>query len=464
VRVAVVGGGFAGLAAAVALQERRHEVTLFERRGILGGRATSFRDSTFHEEVDNGTHLMVGAYRETLDLLARAGASDLLAFQPELTLDYQDEEGRSSLACPPLPAPLHLLFGLLSLRLPWKVRLDAARFALAVKFGGDPPGTLAEFFERTGQGGETRRLLWDPLATAIVNDTPERAAAVLFVRVFREAFLTTRGASRLVFNAAGWGTLVERVGAYFENRGGRLLRRTRVLSVRMEGGAAAGVDLLRKPEDRESVAAGVPGRRESVDADAIVLAVPWSAVPELVPEEVRAPFQALPALGSSPIVSVEVWVDRIVVDRAMVGLRREEMEWVFDKGRLFGRSGAPQHLSFIVSAAHRANPRPNASLVASTEAALRRYFPGMAEARVLKSLVFREPTATFLPTPEHEALRPGAVTHVPGLFLAGDWTRTGLPATIEGAVRSGRVAAGAAEAWLRTRLASGPPGAASGSR
>jgi uncharacterized protein with NAD-binding domain and iron-sulfur cluster len=125
----------------------------------------------------------------------------------------------------------------------------------------------------------------------------------------------------------------------------------------------------------------------------------------------------------------------------MVGLRGEEMEWVFDKGRLFGRSGAPQHLSFILSAAARTAPRPNQDLVRAAEGGLRRYFPLMQSARVIRSLVIREPSATFLSSPEHEALRPLPRTAISGLFLAGDWTRTGLPATIEGAVRSGRAAA-----------------------
>jgi uncharacterized protein with NAD-binding domain and iron-sulfur cluster len=125
----------------------------------------------------------------------------------------------------------------------------------------------------------------------------------------------------------------------------------------------------------------------------------------------------------------------------MAGLRDTEVEWVFDKGRLYGREGAPQHLAFIVSAAHRAVPRPNAELAASAEAALRRHFPAMAEARVLRSLVLREAEATFSCDPEADALRPGPETPVRGLVLAGDWTATGLPATIEGAVRSGRAAA-----------------------
>jgi uncharacterized protein with NAD-binding domain and iron-sulfur cluster len=125
----------------------------------------------------------------------------------------------------------------------------------------------------------------------------------------------------------------------------------------------------------------------------------------------------------------------------MIGLREGEMEWVFDKGALHGRKGAPQYLSFILSAAARSAPRGNAELIAMAEEALRRYFPAMRDARLVRSLVRREPEATFSCAPSHEALRPGAATPIAGLYLAGDWTDTGLPATIEGAVASGYRAA-----------------------
>jgi uncharacterized protein with NAD-binding domain and iron-sulfur cluster len=127
------------------------------------------------------------------------------------------------------------------------------------------------------------------------------------------------------------------------------------------------------------------------------------------------------------------------------------VEWVFDKGRLYGREGAPQHLAFIVSAAYRSAGKTNAELVAAAEGALRRYFPAMADARIERSLVLRDPLATFASSPEIEALRPGPATPLAGLFLAGDWTDTGLPATIEGAVRSGQRAATHARAFLMTR-------------
>jgi zeta-carotene desaturase len=447
--VVVVGGGFAGLAAAVALQERRHQVLLLERRGILGGRATSFGDTVTGEDVDNGTHIMVGAYEATLDLVRRAGAADLLYEQRGLRLDYVDDRGFSSLDCPPLVAPLHLVAGLLGLRVPWRVRWQALRLGLAVQFGRRPAAelTLAEYLARCGQGAEARRLIWDPLATAILNETPERSAAVLFHTVYRAAFLASHRASRLVFLRRGWGELDERIARYLESRGGRLCRRARAQAVEIDQGRVRGVRYTQGAATREARRRGAAASLQTAEADAVVLAVPWHAVGELLPEEARglAPFVHLGRMGASPIVSVDVWLDRVVVDRLMVGLRDSEMEWVFDKGRLYGREGPPQHLSFIVSAARRSVPRPNAELVASAEQALRRYFPAMAQASVVRSLVLREPEATFTPTPEVEALRPDSATPIGGLFLAGDWTATGLPATIEGAVRSGFAAATAVE-------------------
>ena len=447
-KVVVVGGGFAGLAAAVALQERRHQVVLLERRGVFGGRATSFRDAVTGEDVDNGTHLMLGAYSATLDLVHRAGASDLLLHQDNLRIDWVDDDGATSLDCPPLAAPLHLLVGLLGLRVPFRVKLQAFRLGLAVRFGKVPVGlTLAEYFRRTGQGEAARRLLWDPLALAIVNAAPEQAAAVLFHRVYQEAFLRDRRASRLVFLRCGWSVLFERLTRYFEARGGIMRSGALAEALILEGGRVSGVRYAQRPREREDIGAGRAPETRFETADAVVSAVPSHALPPLLPEDWRgrSPFVDLERLGRSPIVSVDMWLDRPVVDRLMVGLRDCEVEWVFDKGRLHGRQGAPQHLSFIVSAAVRSAPKKQAELEAVAADALRRYFPAMAEAKIERTLVLREPAATFVASPESEALRPGADTDLPGLVLAGDWTNTGLPATIEGAVRSGLTAAAAVE-------------------
>jgi len=188
------------------------------------------------------------------------------------------------------------------------------------------------------------------------------------------------------------------------------------------------VRYAQRAETRGDIQAGKPAAVVTAPADAVVGAVPWSVLPGLLPEPWRAqePFASAASLRGSPIVSIEMWLDRVVVDHPMVGLREGDVEWVFDKGRLYGRVGAPQHLAFIVSAAYRAAPLPNAELVAAAEAALRRYFPAMAEASVLRSLVMREAEATFASDPEAETKRPGPITPVGGLLLAGDWTDTAL--------------------------------------
>jgi squalene-associated FAD-dependent desaturase len=335
------------------------------------------------------------------------------------------------------------------LRLPWSARLAAVRFGLAARFGRPAADlTLAEWLRRTGQGEAARRLLWDPLATAILNETPERASARLFHTVFREAFLSGHDAARLVFLRRGYAALHERLAAYLIARGGQVHRRALVERIEVADGRAIGVAYSQRAATKAEMRRGKNAIASRLDADAVVCAVPWGVVPGLLPEDLRSapPIAGLAGLKGSPIVSVEMWLDRVVVDRVMAGLRDSEMEWVFDKGRLYGRAGAPQHLAFIVSAARRSLERPNGELVAAAEGALRRYFPAMKDAAVTRSLVLREPEATFACGPEAEALRPGPDTPVRGLFLAGDWTDTGLPATIEGAVRSGRAAARRVEA------------------
>lgn len=443
-RVVVIGGGMAGLAAAIRLQEQRHDVVLLERRGVLGGRASSTRDTVTGDAVDNGTHLMLRAYHGTLDLIRRAGAEDLLLQQDTLRIDYVDARGATALICPPVIAPLHLALGLLRLRLPWRARWQALRLGYALGWGKRPRGlTLAEYFARHGQGLLVRRLLWDPLATAILNVGPEVGDAGLFVECVRRAFFQSGEDSALVFLRCGFGELAERLGRYFTGRGGVVARRAVADAIDVRDGRAVAVRCRQRPLDSEEIESGVRAHDETIETDAVVCAVPWNRVAALLPEpwQTAPPFANLAQLGASPIVSIEIWLDRIVVERTMVGLRDSGMEWVFDKGTLYGRKGPPQYLSFVVSAAERGAARPNAELVGLAEEALRRYFPKMREAQVVRSLVRREPEATFSCTPHNEALRPGAVTPIVGLYLAGDWTDTGLPATIEGAVQSGVAAA-----------------------
>ncbi len=283
---------------------------------------------------------------------------------------------------------------------------------LAVRFGRRPEGlTLAEYFRRCGQGEAARRLLWDPLALAILNEPAERAAAVLFHRVYEEAFLRDHRASRLVFLRRGWARpararwpATSRAAAVSCGAGrgprassledGRVRRR----ALRAAGGDARGDRGRRAPPRRGS------SRPTRSSARSRPRAARRSCPRSGARGRPSRRSRASPARRSSPSrcgSTAWSWTGRCSACATC------EVEWVFDKGRLYGREGAPQHLAFIVSAAYRSAAKPNAELVAAAEGALRRYFPAMAEARVERSLVLRDPLATFASSPEIEPLRPG---------------------------------------------------------
>ena len=319
----------------------------------------------------------------------------------------------TALDCPPLVAPLHLLAGLLGLRVPLRVKLEAVRLGLAVRLGRRPEGlTLAQYLERCGQSAAARRLLWDPLALAILNESPERAAAVLFHRVYREAFLRDRARLAARVPAPRLGRPRRPPGALL--RGARRRRAARAcarsVSCSRAGASRASASSARA-HGREAIAAGAAvraldarggrGREQRATAGraARCSREEWGA-------RRRSPRST--RFSGSPILSIEVWLDRVVVDRVMLGLRDCDLEWLFDKGRLHGRTGAPQHLAFIVSAAFRSAaksnararwPRPRRRCAATSRRWRRRGSP----ARSCSASRWRRSRRR----PELEALRPG---------------------------------------------------------
>ena len=316
-KVAVVGGGFAGLAAAIALQERRHDVTLLERRGVLGGRATSFPDAVSGEDVDNGTHLMIGAYRDTLDLVRRAGASRPAA-RAGPPAHRLPRRARLVVARLPARCPRRCtsLAGLLGLRIPWRARLDAVRLGLAARFGRRPEGlTLAEWFDRLGQGADARRLVWD----AARHRDPERDAGARG----RGAVLRrlSRPRSWRARTRRGWCSCAAATGGCWTGWA-RTSRRAAGGSSgapapprsTIDGGRGHRRRLRAAPTERDDIVRGEPrpGTR-GMEADAVVSAVPWSALPAAAARgrgAAQEPFAAAARLTGSPIVSIEMWLDQ----------------------------------------------------------------------------------------------------------------------------------------------------------
>jgi len=436
-RVAVIGGGFAGMAAALRLTRLGVRVVLLEQRKRLGGRAYSLTDADTGDVFDNGQHVFTGAYDAMLQFFRALDTEDLVQWQSELRLDLLDVDGTSpTLRCPSLPAPLHLLMGLLRLPgLSLRDRLAALRMGGALR-RALRPGAAAEldtltagaWLRNNGQTPKLQRMLWEPLTVAIVNETLERASAWPLARALAESFLGNRARSRMGFPAMGLSKLFEpSLGRLLQENHSTLRTSARVTALELVGHG-----------DKERVAAVMLAGEERLEVDGVVLAVPHHAVARLLPEawRRRAPFADLDRLGSSPIVSVHLWLDRETLRTPFVGLLGTNAQWVFNRQQMAG--DVQGHvLSVSYSAAHKEIELSAAVLVQETLEDLRRLIPAVRPARLLGSRVIKERHATFSARPGTDRLRPGPETPIRSLILAGDWTDTGLPATIEGAVRSG---------------------------
>jgi hydroxysqualene dehydroxylase len=431
--VAVVGGGVAGLAAASALAEAGRRVLVLEARGELGGRATAFIDRETGELVDNGQHVLFGCYRETFRLLRRIGAEGNVRAQPSLEVPYLDEHGRRSvLRCPALPSPLHLLAGVLTWdALSWRDRLRVLRVAAPLLRARrsfrrrKDEETVDAWLTRHGQRGRLREWLWEPLAVAALNQSPAEAAAGPFVRVLAEMFGRERSDSALVLPLRPLHeTYAIPARRYIESRGGEV-RVNALARVRVENGRVAGVDV----------------RGEPIPIARVIAAVPWFALESLLVGDVGAMAAIVASasrMTSKPIVTVNLWYDRLVMEDLFVGLPGREMQWVFDKRRVFGESAS--HLSLVASGADALVGAGSEQLVALAAREVAAAIPGARDAILLRGTVIREKRATFSLSPGEPA-RPGVATPVGGLFLAGDWIDTGLPGTIESAALAGHRAA-----------------------
>jgi squalene-associated FAD-dependent desaturase len=430
--VLVVGGGCAGLAAATALAERGAAVRLLEARPVLGGRSRSWIDRATGDVEDNGQHLLMGCYDEFLTFVERTGGIRHLRFQDRLELVLLEPGGRARRFRPgPLVRPLDLIWGLLRLG-GFSVRdlLGLSRLARELARGEpDPPGPTAErWLVDHGQSESARRVFWEPLILATLNLRPDAAPAGLLAEVLRRALLGGRRASRLGFPERGLGPLVvDPARAYLEARGGEVR-------------AGAVVTALEFSTDgRFAAARARDGSRHA--ASAAVIATPHREAAALLGDR-AAPYSrgAAEALGRSPIVAVHLWFDRPVSPHAVAGLLDSPIHWVFNRARI-GGAAPPGYLALVTSAADGLVGRSREQLVTQAVAELDRFFPGAGEARLLRSRVLKERRATPALRPETAACRPAADTHVPNLALAGDWTDTGLPATLEGAAASGHRAA-----------------------
>ncbi len=435
-RVAVVGAGLAGLSAACRLADAGHSVVVIERRPWAGGKTYSFPDRASGDEIDNGQHILMRCTTAYIDFLERLGTLGHVRWQRRLAVPVYDAYGRRAvIAAAPIHAPWHLLPSLLTYRhLSPSDRLRAVRAAAAMlrERASSPDESFAGWLRRHGQNERLIRDLWDLIVVPTLNCRCDEASAAQALFVFRTGFLAAAEAAAIGVPTVPLSELHVRPAIrYVERRRGRVRPSLAVASLEV---------------DRDRVTALRCASGERIEADAVVLATPPAEALAMLPAVWRSEpaFERLGRIRSAPIVNVHLWFDRPMAPFAFAAFTGCDVQWVFNQSRIRSDDPrGPEHLVISLSAATEyVSVRPG-ELVERLVTQLRRALP-RATGRLLRARVVKEPAATFVPEPG--LIRPGPVTPIVNLFLAGAYTDTGWPATMESAVRSGIAAAEAIEA------------------
>jgi squalene-associated FAD-dependent desaturase len=447
--VIVIGGGLAGLAAGVALAESGCRVRLFEQRPFLGGRATSYvlPDG---EHVDNCQHVTLGCCTNLDDFYRRVGSANKVKFFDRLVfLDPQGRRGEMQAGI--LPAPFHMTGSFAAfapLSLADKLSIARAMLSILVSRGktadlAQPGGiSMLEWLRRRGQTKGAIERFWRVVLVSALDEELDRTDARYGVDVFWKAFLSNRGGYRMGVPVVPLADLYAGCKAAIERKGGEVVLRSPVRSVRLASGAITAVEFD-------------GGRAES--ADAYVFAVPHTTFAELFAphaSDLGSTLANLQKIGVSPITGVHFWFDRPVMDELFLTLIDTNTQWIFNKTALYGPTNGnspaaafpTQYLQLVISASYNLLQKPRQEIIDLCLAEVRQALPRARDAQLVKATVIKEAAATFSPHPGVDSLRPKQETQIAGLYLAGDWTATGWPATMEGAVRSGYLAA---EAVLR---------------
>ncbi len=442
----VAGGGLAGLAAALRLSASPGlTVTLCESAPALGGRARSFTDRQSGLEIDNGQHVLMGCYRATLRYLEEAGTTvPPLRRMKGLALPFVHRDGRSAvLQAGSLPHPLSLVQAFLRYDiLPVMSRLRILRVSMCLRrlHASDPAAldavSAGEWLRACGQRQEEIRHFWRPVILATMNAEAEQTSARLFAVVLREIFLGPADAADMLLPETGLSPLlIDPARRTLEARGVRIHTGSGVTAVSVVDAGEApaeGADTRR--------VSGVRCGETAVPADAVILAVPPWALQRIEVSGSGAPIVPFAAerFAPSEILSIHIWCARDLGGAPMTGMLGTTLQWVFFKGK----TGSSEfHYSCTVSAARGDETADETAMRTMLLQELRLLDAGLRDEEILRILPIREKRATFTPAPGLDPFRPGPRTSINGLLLAGDWTATGLPATIEGAIRSGQTAA-----------------------
>ena len=447
----IIGGGLSGLSAAVELSVLGRKVLLLEQHQHCGGRTYSFLDAASGSIVDNGQHLMMGCYHATRRFLRLIGTDHLALLQPALRIDFlHPSQNYDHFECNRLPAPLNLLSGLVRFTsIPFKDRLKMLRIAKELNSTSHEKEleldrlTVEEWLTKLGQTNISRKYLWDVITIGALNNYPKNVSALMLFRVLRAAFLGNSENASLLIPRVGLSELfVNPAVQFIKTHGGEVCTGIAVEGMILEG---------------TRIRAVLTSDGKKLHAKSFISAIPWYSFEEVLSASYDMSRRARDSKSmisdssltegfrSSPIISIHLWLDREITNLDFAALLDTRIQWLFNKSKLLNeqreKTTDRQYLSLVISGAQEFVGLNKKQLLKIAMEDLQQVLAQARDAKVIHSLVIKEKRATFLPSPGLETLRPNAPTKFSNLFLAGDWTATGYPAAIEGAVMSGKKAA-----------------------
>ena len=443
--VAIAGGGLAGLAAACALADSGFRVTVFERRPYLGGRASSYEHPGTGEVVDNCQHVLFRVCTNLVEFYRRIGVEDKIRWYDEMT--FIEPGGRATVMhASPLHAPLHtapsfLRFPFLSVKDKFVISRAIASLTLGKQL--DTGLSFEDWLHQHHQTSNAIERFWKPILVSALSEDLDLISISYAAQVVRESMKSPE-ARHMGVPSIPLTDLYNRAGDYIRARGGQILLRNS-----LETFSPAPTQVCTRVADREEI------------FDYLILALPFDAVARVLPPTPEAaPLRdQLAHFESSPITGIHLWFDRQITDLDHAVLLDRTIQWIFHKSRLLTPRGAAakieptgSYIELVVSASKSLIDKSKTEIVDLALKEVREFFPSARAANLLKSTVIKEVHATYSPRPGIDAYRPQQSTVWPRVFLAGDWTSTGWPATMEGAVRSGYLAAEALTRAAGTRV------------
>jgi squalene-associated FAD-dependent desaturase len=445
--VTIVGAGLAGLSAGCALADAGYKVTLLERRPYVGGRASSYQHPGTNEIVDNCQHVLLGCCTNLLDLYDRFGARDKINWYDRLT--FIEPGGRQSVIhpSPGFPAPFHAAPSFLAAKsLSFQDKNAISRVMLKL-MRGLPLDTSEDFLSWLKRHGQTDRAIerfWKVVLVSALNEDLDRTSVHYAAQVFRESFLKSAAAGLMGVPTVPLTELYSAGVDYIQARGGQVHLR-------------CSADSIEPHANSVTIQAG----DQAFTSDYAILAAPYNVLGKLLPNRPEtAPLRTdLAKFESSPITGIHLWFDREITDLPHAVLLDRTIQWMFQKSKLqtrhqngsrplgeeangqTDRTPIGSYIELVVSSSKSIVESGKQEIIDLALKELKEFFPAVCEAKLIKSAVIKEVFATYSALPLSDAYRPPAPTAWPRIFLAGDWTRTGWPATMEGAVRSGYIAA-----------------------